>query len=313
MKAFLLPVDNSIHSTHTLQYLLTMSPILQDFIYHLFYVQTTISDYIREESRKDPQAMKTLNALEKKNENLGNEILNRHKMQLLEHQVPEERIFLLNRRRIEGVAWSIIHQAWNEPIDAIIMGRRGFSKFQDIFIGSTTKNVIERNTDIPVWVIDGEIVSKNILLAVDGSTNSIKALDYLCGTLRPNPDVRLTLFHVQSSWRECCDIDFTATLNPEDEESASTIIEKANRRCVANFMEYAQQRLKELEIRNDRMEIKTQPGKLNIGKAIIGEFKNSNCGTLVVGRRGLNRGFFIGSVSDYLVNHFENGALWIVP
>lgn len=313
MKTFLLPVDDSIHSTHAVQYMLRMSPVMRDFRYHLFYVQPTVSDYIKEESRKDPHAMAMLKALDKRNEDLGGEILNRHKMRLIEQRVPEERIFLSNRRRMEGVAWSVIHQAWNESVDAIIMGRRRSTKIEDIFIDSTTKNVIERNTDTPVWLIDGEIVSRDILLAIDGSTNSIKALDYLCDVLRPDPDVMLTLFHVQPSWRDCCDIDFSAALSPEEQESASIIIEKANRQCVANFMELAQHRLKELEISDDRVKVKSRPSKLNIGKTIMEEFKNGAYGTLVVGKRGMSRRFFIGGVSDYLVTHLENAALWVVP
>jgi hypothetical protein len=34
---------------------------------------------------------------------------------------------------------------------------------------------------------------------------------------------------------------------------------------------------------------------------------------VVVGRRGLNKKYFTGSVSRYLMNQFSNGALWIVP
>jgi nucleotide-binding universal stress UspA family protein len=70
-------------------------------------------------------------------------------MRLMEHRVPEERAFLLNRRRMEGVAWSIIHQAWNESIDAMIMGRHGFSKLQDIFIGITTKDGTHMVKQVP--------------------------------------------------------------------------------------------------------------------------------------------------------------------
>jgi nucleotide-binding universal stress UspA family protein len=313
MKKFLVSVVDSIHSTHAVEYMLRMTPIMQDFIYMLFYVQPTISDYIKDESRKDANAREKLKALDEKNEALGNDILNRHKKRLMEHHVPEEKIFLLNRKRLQAAAWDIIHHAWNESVDAIVMGRRGFSKFQDIFIGSTTKSVIDHNPDTPVWVIDGEIVSKKILLAVDGSTNSIKALEYLCDILRHNPDAPLTLFHVQTSWRDCCDIDFTAAMSPEDEQSTSNIIEKANRQCIANFMEHAQNRLKEQEIPKNRMEIKTQQSKLNIGKTILEEFQNGGYGTLVVGKRGMNRGSFMGSVSNYLATHLENGALWIVP
>ena len=48
-------------------------------------------------------------------------------------------------------------------------------------------------------------------------------------------------------------------------------------------------------------------------KAVLDEFQQGNFGTLVVGRRGMNKKFFTGSVSGYLMNEFSEGALWVVP
>ena len=313
MKKFLLPADDSIHSIHALQYMLMMSSVMQDFIYMLFYVQPIISDYLKEEAKKDRKASEKLRQLDENYAALGNNILNRHKKWLMRFNVPEEKIAIMTQRRKEGVARDIIHQAYSELADAITIGRRGFSKFQDTFIGSTTKNVIEHTADIPVWVVDGEIISKEILLAVDGSTDSFKALEYLCDILRHDPDLTLTLFHVQPSLRDCCEIEFAATQSPEDEELVSSIIEKADRHCIENFMDHALRKLKEKKIYGDRLKLKAQPTKFNIGKTIVEEFRNGNYGTLVVGKRGVDKRFFMGSVSHYLVSHLENGALWIVP
>lgn len=312
MKQFLLPVDDSKNSIHALQYMSMMSPLLQEFIYMLFYVQPTISDYLVAEAKNDPNALEKFKQLDEKNTTLGNNILNRYKEWLMRLNVPEERIKLLTQRRKEGVARDILQQAWSELVDAITIGRRGFSKFQDIFIGSTTKNVIEHNGDIPVWIVDGLIISKEILFAVDGSTDSFKALEYLCDMLRQSPDVKLTIFHVQPSLRDFCGIELTAMQNAEDEELVTNVFEKANRHCIKDFMEHAWRKLKEKEIDGDRLKVKTQASKFNIGKAIVNEFKNGKYGTLVVGRRGVNKSFFMGSVSHYLITHLENGALWVV-
>lgn len=313
MKKFLLPVDDSIHSTHAVQYVSRMSSIMQDAIFILFYVQPTVSDFLKEAARKEPQARQKLIDLDEKNAVLGNGILSRHKALMRDFKVPEDRILLLTHRRLEGVAWDIIHQAWNESVDAVIMGRRGFSRFQDTFIGSTTRNVIEHNTDIPIWIVDGDIVSKNILLAVDGSTNSLKAVNYLCDILRQDPDAALTLLHVQPSLKDYCGIEFAEAQSAEGDEVISKFVEKANRECVDNFMGAALRRLKELEIPEEKVNMTTRPTRLNIGKTIIEEFRTGKYGTLVVGKRGVCGGHFMGSVSNYMVTHLEKGALWIVP
>jgi nucleotide-binding universal stress UspA family protein len=313
MKKILVPVDDSIHSANAIQYILRMAPILQDTIYLLFYAQATVSGYLKEEAQKDPQAMAKLNLLDRSHAALGIEILNRHKERLMAQQVPEERIELLTQPRREGVAWDIIYQAWHESIDAIVMGRHGASRFRDAFIGSTTKNVIEHDTGIPIWMVDGEVRSRNILLAVDGSTDSIKALDYLCDMLRPDPDALLTVFHVQPSLRDCCGIETAETQPLADDETIMKVVEKANRQCVDRFMEHALRRLKELDIEPDRLTIKTRPSKVSIAKEIIDEFENGIYGTLVVGKRGVGGGHFMGSVSNHMVTHLKKGALWIVP
>jgi nucleotide-binding universal stress UspA family protein len=313
MKKFLLPLDDSIHSMHALQYMAMMAPALKDFIYMLFYVQPTISDYLMEEAKKEPKASEKLKQLEQHNVRLGAEILKRHKEWLMHQNVTEEKIMVVTQRRKEGLARDIIHQAYSELVDAITIGRRGFSSFQETFIGSTTKNVVEHSADIPVCVVDGEISAKEILLAVDGSTDSFKALEYLCGVLRDDPELILTLFHVQPSLRDCCGIDVAAVQTPEDEKLVCRVIEKADRQCIENFMDHALRKFKENKIDKDKLKIKVQPTKLNIGKTIAEEFRNGRYGTLVVGKRGVNKRFFMGSVSHYLVTHLQNGALWMVP
>ncbi len=313
MKKILLPVDGSIHSTHALQYAVMMSPGLQDMTYTLFHIQPILSDFIMEEAKKDPAAMKKLKQINENNAVLGNEILNRHKDRLMRLGVPEKNITQLTQQRRQGLARDIIKQAENESVDAIVIARRGYSKFQEVFIGSTTKNVIDHNAEIPIWVVDGEITSRNIILAVDGSTNSVKALEHLLDILQERPDVELTIFHVQPSLKDSCEIDFTSAPNQEELEAVEKIILQANQQCVDNFLQLAQRRMSEKEISEDKLHIKTQPVMVNIGKAIIDEFRQGDYGTLVVGKRGIDKKFFMGSVSNYLVTHLTNAALWIVP
>ncbi len=312
MKKILMPIDDSIHSIHALKYMSMLSSITDDLTYLLFHVQPIVSDYLEEEAKKDPKAMGQLKKLGEKNAAHGREVLNRYKERMMQINIPEEKIELSTQRRIEGIARDIIHQAYRESVDAIAMGRRGFSKLQESFIGSTTKNVIDHTTDIPVWVVDGEIITRDILLAVDGSTDSFRALEHLCSVLKPDPDVKLTLFHVQPSLRDCCGIDSAARTDQGDDELISCFI-KVNRQCIDNFAQRAIYRLKQSKIPEDRVAIKIHPTNVNIGRSIVEEFKNGRYGTLVVGKRGVNKRFFMGSISHYLITHLGNGALWVVP
>jgi nucleotide-binding universal stress UspA family protein len=338
MKNFLIPVDSSLHSKNALRYLVMMSTALKDSSYTLFYVQPTISDYLKEEAAGDPVAREKLGEINKKNQALGKQILDTHKKSFLElveksnrviqrdvHNagakeqpglpIDENKIKTLNRPRQEGVAKDILWQAQKESSDAIIIGRHGFSRLKETLIGSTSKNLIEHCSNTPVWMVDGEINSKNILMAVDGSIDSAKSTDYLAGLLNNNPDIGVTLFHVSPSLRDSCGIDLTELPENTDKNQAALydIIEKANKKCISNFLDYALPALKKSGIDENRLMVKTKATTLNIGSAIIQEFKSGNYGTLIVGKRGLNKRFFMGSVSNYLVTHLENGAIWIIP
>ncbi|MFP3981820.1 MAG: universal stress protein [Desulfobacterales bacterium] len=313
MKKILLPIDGAKHSSDALHYAVMMSGALEDVVFSLFHVQPFLSEYVVEEAKKNPEANKKLKELQEKNAESGTKILQQHKEHLIRSGVAEERIELLTRQRREGVAKDIIQKARSEYMDAIVMGRRGLSRLQETFIGSTTKNVIEHNADIPVWVVDGQISSQNILLAVDGSTSSAKALDHLVDIMHPNPEAELTIFHVQPSLKDTCGIDFNASSDAQDQEAVTKIVEHANRQCMDNFMQHARGRLKEKAFDENQVNFKTQPVKRNIGKAIADEFKQGDYGTVVVGKRGINKRFFMGSVSSYLISHLTDAALWIVP
>lgn len=157
MKTILVPVDNSIHSIHALQYLAKMSPVSQDMTYKLLYIQPRLSDYIVDEAKRDSVALKKLEQVNEKHAALGHDILERHKERLVQMNVAEKRITLFNRRRNVGIAQDILQFAYDYGVDAIVIGRRGYSKLQDTFIGSTTVNIVDHDKDIPVWVIDGEV------------------------------------------------------------------------------------------------------------------------------------------------------------
>ncbi len=313
MKKILLPADDSIYTVQAMQYMATMAPVFQDAGYILFYVQPKISDYIREESQKDPKAMEELKKFNHRNEALGKELLEDLKKRMMRMGVAEDRITVSTRKSREGRAKDIIEEARKESADAIVMGRRGVSRFADTFIGSTTKNVIEHNPDIPVWMIGGEPASKNILLAVDGSVDSAKALDYLLDMLRENPDADLTLLHIQPSLKDSCGIDFAEKTDSGDEEAFAKVIEKAGRQCIDNFMELARRKIEEKKISENRLNLKIVPARFDVAGSILEEFKNQGHGTLVIGKRGMNKRFFMGSVSNHLIRHMKNGALCIVP
>ena len=55
-RKILIVVDGSIHSTRAVEYAVRMSSVVQELTYTLFHVQPTLSQYLSEEARTDPEA-----------------------------------------------------------------------------------------------------------------------------------------------------------------------------------------------------------------------------------------------------------------
>jgi nucleotide-binding universal stress UspA family protein len=189
------------------------------------------------------------------------------------------------------------------------MGRRGLSGIRGAIMGSVSSNIIEHSKSTPVWLIDGEVDSSKILFAVDGSENSLKAVDHLALIMGNSPDIKILFFHVQPKISDFCPIDFEAV----DSDRLEEIILQGDKKCIDQFFAHALKRLKEAGFEDNQIEVKTSKALLNPGKAIIEEAKQGNYGTILIGRRGINRAFFTGSVSHYVISQMSKRAIWIVP
>ena len=147
-------------------------------------------------------------------------------------------------------------------------------------------------------------MKKKILLAVDGSESSMRTAEHLSFMAGQNPDVRITLFHVV--------IEGSAPGAFIVDGFIDDFIMEEDRHYIEDFHARARQMFKNAGISEDRIEIKEAWHTGNVGKAIMAEVKKGDYGTVVVGRSGVNRAFFMGSVSKYVLNRTEGRALWVV-
>ncbi|MEE4114251.1 MAG: universal stress protein, partial [Desulfobacteraceae bacterium] len=193
--------------------------------------------------------------------------------------------------------------------DAVLLGRRGLSGLAETFIGSVSANVVDNSPLIPVWLVDEKSASKTVMVAVDGSESSLRAVDHLAFMLGGNTDVNLTFFHVAPRLKDFCPIDF------EDVDSAEleTIIRQGDQACIDRFFAHARKKLEDSGFQDSQIRVQVKEGGFRIGKAVLEAYRKGKYGTLVIGRRGMDKKFFTGSVSRYLINQFSDGALWVVP
>lgn len=146
---------------------------------------------------------------------------------------------------------------------------------------------------------------KRILIAIDTSENSAKAVDYAAAMVGDRPEYFVELvsvhrapdrhiFHDEKSWK---------AKDREERDNIHEALDNARRVLVKNGVpeECVSTRSIDLE-------------KGSIADAIIAYGREEDFGTLVVGRRGVSKSeeVMFGSVSKRVVTHAKDCAVWVV-
>jgi len=308
-KKILLAVDDSSPSKRLLQYAVTMSSVITNLHVVLFHIQPLISLFLQEEAKKKAGAKKELDRIIEKNKAAARALLDDYKAILTDRGISAERIECITRTRNLGYAKDIIECAQTKLYDAILVGRRGVSGIQKMYSGSVTSDILEQSQVIPVWLVDGDVPQGDILIAFDGSEAGLRAVDHAGFILGNNPGINLTLLHVSTTAENYCEID----LEKEPNAALEAIVARGDKTLMDRFCPKALNALKDAGIPEHRIRIETLTGKRRVGKAIMEFAQKGHFSTLVIGRRGVNKSFFMGSASRYIINKLSDRALWVVP
>jgi nucleotide-binding universal stress UspA family protein len=307
-KKIMLALDDSIHSKNVVKYAVGISSAVKNLKYVLFHVQPMISQFLQDEARKSMKSKAELERVKKRNDENAHHLLNNYKDEMVRMGIEADQIDILTRPRKLGLAKDIINYSQERRYDAIVVGRRGLSQLQEKIMGSVTSELVEHSRVIPIWVIDGRVTSNKILIAVDGSEYSVRAVDHVSFMVGDNKDTYLTFLHVKTKGADISHIEF----DEEKSKNLEKIIVRGSQAYVDEFHPQAIQKLKDAGIEEDRFEIRVAEKVKNIANTIIEKAVNEDFGTLVIGRSGISKSFFMGSVSRSIIKGSSNRALWIV-
>ena len=148
-------------------------------------------------------------------------------------------------------------------------------------------------------------LNKNILIAVDDSDNSRRAVQYVGYLLGHMKGVHVTLLHVIPEPEE----DYF----PEDEQKQQWL-KKYREKLEAILNEYARMLMVDgftEDAVEKRLPLRYCP---SMAECILAERDERQYGTIVVGRQGLSRReeFLFGSISSKIVNHARRCTVWVV-
>jgi len=147
--------------------------------------------------------------------------------------------------------------------------------------------------------------NRNILIAVDESENSRRAVSYVGQMLGGIEGFSVTLLHVINEPEE----DFFPT-----EEEKQNYLGTQQQKIKETLEDYGQMLVDagfSGKSVSTRSMLKTCP---SMAECILTERRKEAFSTIVVGRQGLSRSeeFLFGSISSKIVNHAKNCTVWVV-
>lgn len=188
-----------------------------------------------------------------------------------------------------GSAKDLIQECAKGHFDALVLGRRGLSRFEELFVDSVTKRVINEELSFPIWVCQRpERNRKDLLVAVDGSEPCVQIADHVGFVVADQPEQSIVLAHISKDQV------------PSIEQTP--------------FFEHALGSLLENGVPRERIRTKVLLGA-NPAQALLQEADKQRYAVVAVGRTGTSEpGFFsMGSVSRTLLAKLEGAALWVSP
>ena len=241
----------------------------------------------------------------KKAKNMAQDFLNKALDLLVAGGVPKNDVAVILQERKVGIARDIIEESLR-GYKAIVLGRGGLSRPGQPFLGSVSNKIVEKIQDIPVWVIGRDIRTNKMLLAVDASENSRKAVNYV-GTVAAASEAEITLFHVVRKFGYLDD----PTLRYGEIEG---FWEEVKSDIPRMFRSYKVS-LEKAGITALRISSEATLDSPSRSGDIIREARKGAYGTIVMGRRGLSKvkDFLMGRVTSKVLNQAEDFAVWIVP
>lgn len=204
---------------------------------------------------------------------------------------PEDnvRTKIIHSRR--GTAGELIDEARAGKYDALLLGRRGFSWFEEMFANSVSHELLWRDIDFPIWICrrPPKQPRRDILLCMDGSGAGLRIIDHAGYMLASETAHTFTLFHVA-----------------KDRFDAAESTRLFDRGLAA---------LAENGVAEDRVEMKIVRGRNQV-KAILKEASEGNYLAVGLGRHGeyertQKQHLFPDSVCVNLLRQLEDTALWI--
>jgi nucleotide-binding universal stress UspA family protein len=307
-KMLVVPVDGSDNALRSLDYLHLIYGKDHNLEVTLKYVLPSLPPVLADNRFMDRDTATKLKVIENKSIRMAEKILTQAKNFLIDKGFETERVQTVYKKKESGIAQDICQWVESKRADAVLTSSRGRSRLEAFFMGEISSKLLEYCRVCPVWIVQGQVKSKRVLIAVDSSENALRAVDH-AGFMLSGTDCPVTIFHTVRHLRRFVPQEVLDEA-PELEELWKT---KAGQE-IEPFMKKAKEVLLKAGVSESQISKKIVDGSRSAASDILEEARNNGYGTIVMGRRGISgvQEFFMGSVSSKVLQDSTGMAVWIV-
>ena len=307
-KSIIIPLDGSKNSLRSLEYINLIYGPSYNLEVTLIHILPSLPPILTDSKSLDKKTRTRLKAIEKKNKEMAEQILSEAKNILLNKDFNEKKIKTCYQKRGITVTQDICNWALSKQVDTILMTKRGRTEIKSFFMGEVSTRLLEYRRNNPVWILEGYIDSKNVLVCVDNSENALRAVEHV-GFMLSGTACRITIFHTM---RHLC--RFVPMQVLEEAEDLEKLWKNKAGKEIAPYMKKAREILLKAGLNEEQITTKVTEGTRSAADDILKEAQDNDYGTIVMGRRGLStvKEFFMGSVTTSVLNRAVSLAIWIV-
>lgn len=313
-KKLLVLVDGSKRSIQTVNYVKDFMPVDENTRIVLFHVFSGVPEEYRE-LEKNPTCVSVVSQLRNREIEQKRKIqayLERAKKILITGGFSEQSIEIKFHFLEKGVARDIIDEA-RSGYSAVVLRRRGMGAMKSMILGSVAVKLLQSLTFIPIIIVGQASPVKKILLAVDASPSSMKAVEFVASLLGGHR-YEACIFHAILGLG-AINFELPGVNEPEfPEVKMSDNCIEAFKSKVVQLFQVIKDMLMASGFEPEKISEKIITGVYSRSDTIVKEAEDGGYGTIVVGRRGLSKveAFFMGRVGHKVVYGGRKFTVWVV-
>lgn len=305
-KKLLVLIDGSKRSQQTLTYLGQLDPFKNAKVV-LFHVFSGIPEcyWDLERTPQNQKAISQMIAWESHQKKEIQMFVENARQTLVNAGFAADSVEIRIQKRQIGIARDILKEAEDGRYTAVVTRRRGVGALESIVVGNVANKLFVKLICCPLIIAGQRPVNDKLLVAIDGSPSSMKAVDFVAENAGGH-GYGVGLIHVirgfgnivPNSPEFMMPAENVALAHDEMMRLFSDVREKL---VLAGFDE-------------NRIEEKIITGVYSRAGAIVEAATADGYGTIVVGRKGLSRvqEFFLGRVSTKVIHGGKEFTVWMV-